>query len=379
MKVIQIVPGILDEASGTSHSVPGLCQALANKEIDLELHVNNGHKPGGASYKFYAHGCWNWPPRLDWSPKMSRAAREAARGADILHSHGLWNMANIYSGWAVRGTACRLVISPRGTLSYHAMSFSRWKKTIIYHLWQRRVLNHAACFHATSQAEYEAIRGIGLSAPVALIPNGIDVPDIGPRFSGKRKRMRRLLFLGRITPIKKIDNLLKAWLAIQEQHPDWELHITGVDDRGHESQMKMLAKQLGVERVTFTGPVYGKDKTRAFLEADLFVLPSCSENFGMAVAETLAHGVPAIVTKGAPWEGLDAQDCGWWIEIGVEPLIECLKDVFRQTRESLSRRGANGRKWMERDYSWTMVGDRMLMTYNWLLHGGAVPKWVRLE
>ncbi len=379
MKVVQIVPGIHQEASGTSHSVPALCQALANKNIDLELHVNNGHKPGGASYKFYAHGCWNCPPRLDWSPKMRRAAREAARGADILHSHGLWNMANIYAGWAARETNCRLVISPRGTLSYHAMNLSRWKKMIIWYTWQRRVLHGAVCFHATSLAEYEAIRQMGLRAPVAMIPNGVGLPAIAPGPTEKKDGIRRLLFLSRITPIKKIDNLLKAWLAIQGQHPDWELHITGVDDRGHESRMKMLARQLGVERVTFTGPVYGKDKTRTFLEADLFVLPTASENFGMAVAEALAHGVPVIVTKGAPWAEIESHQCGWWIDIGVAPLVAILRQVFGESRKSLALSGANGRKWMEREFSWPRVGDRMLMTYNWLLYGGTVPKWVRLE
>ena len=379
MKVVQIVPGILEKASGPSYSVPALCQSLVDRGVDLELHVNDGRKPEGSQYAFYAHGCWNWPPRLAISPAMHRAAKHAAAKADILHSHGLWNMANIYAGWAVRGNRCLFVASPRGTLNQHARNKFRLRKTAIWRLWQRSVLDSAKCLHATSAAECEAIRNKGLETPIAVIPNGIDIPDLSNVTIKKKSGMRRLLFLSRITPLKGIESLLEAWAAVQSKFHEWELHITGIDDRGHEALMKTLARRLKVERVSFTGPVYGVDKTCVLLEADLFVLASSTENFGMAVAEALAHGVPAIVAKGAPWEGLEAHDCGWWIDIGVEPLIECLKSALAESPKYLVDRGACGRKWMERDFSWAMVGEKMLKTYRWIVEGGCPPDWVRFD
>ena len=185
--------------------------------------------------------------------------------------------------------------------------------------------------------------------------------------------------MSRITPLKGIESLLEAWAAVQSKFPEWELHITGIDDRGHESLMKTLAKRLKVERVSFTGPVYGADKSRAFLEADIFILPSHTENFGMAVAEALAHGVPAIVAKGAPWQRIETHDCGWWIDIGVEPLVNCLKEALSKSEEDFATMGKRGREWMEKDFSWPQIGMKMKKTYQWILQGGEIPPWVRLD
>jgi len=376
MRVAEVVPGIHQQASGPAHSVPALCRVLAWQGVDLELHVNEGSKPEDASYRFHAHGKWYWPPRLDWSPAMRRAMRLCAERADIIHSHGLWNMANIYPGWAARRTDCRLVISPRGALSPAALRFSAPKKRIIWTLWQRRVVQQAVCLHATSEAEYVQIRRMHVKAPVTVVPNGIDLPDLSGRPAAGRRR-RRLLFLGRITRIKGIDNLLRAWTAVAPEFPDWELHITGCDDRGHLGEMKTLAAELKPERLEFAPAVYGREKSSAFLAADLFVLPSESENFGMAVAEALAHGTPAIVAKGAPWSGLERHGCGWWIDFGVEPLVECLRSALGESPEGLAERGVRGRDWMERDFSWSEIGTKILETYKWLLGEGDVPQCVR--
>lgn len=379
MKVVQVIPGIRELASGPSYSVPALCRSLAGDGVDLELHVGEGKEPPGANYRFFEHGKWNWPPRLDVSPAMRRATERAAKNADLLHNHSLWAMANIYVGWAAQRTGCPLVVSPRGTLNPYARNRSRWKKTLIWHLWQRKVLHRADCFHATSRAEADAIRSQGLTAPVAVIPNGVDLPDLSNGSVSGQPARRRLLFLSRITPIKALDHLLKAWADLEHRFPDWELQVTGIDDRGHAEKMKALAASLKLRRLRFTGPVYGADKTRAFLAADLFVLPSHSENFGMAVAEALAHSLPAVVTKGAPWQGLQTQDCGWWIDIGVEPLVECLRTALAETPQALKARGQRGRAWVRREFSWAGVARQMRDTYQWILDGGQPPQCVCLE
>ena len=100
-------------------------------------------------------------------------------------------------------------------------------------------------------------------------------------------------------------------------------------------QLQALAKDLRIERVTFSGPAYGYEKSQAYWSADLFVLPTHSENFGLVVAEALAHGVPAVVNKSAPWSGLEKEKCGWWVDVGVEPLTECLREAMSKSSEEL--------------------------------------------
>ncbi|TRZ88385.1 MAG: hypothetical protein D4R88_08100 [Methanosarcinales archaeon] len=97
------------------------------------------------------------------------------------------------------------------------------------------------------------------------------------------------------------------------------------------------------------------------------------------MAEALAHGVPVITTRGAPWKGLGEHGCGWWIDIGEEPLITCLKEAMSLSSDTLSAMGARGQEWMKRDFSWERIGRMMYQTYEWVLNGGQPPPWVILD
>ena len=142
-----------------------------------------------------------------------------------------------------------------------------------------------------------------------VIPNGIDIPNlhsdstaglVGDPDCGRR----RLLFLGRLHPIKGIELLLEAWKVLQDVHSDWGLTIAGKGDETYVASLQALTARLKLKRVEFTGPVYGAAKTRLYVASHLFVLPTFTENFGMAIAEAQAHALPVITTRGAPWSGL---------------------------------------------------------------------------
>jgi glycosyltransferase involved in cell wall biosynthesis len=310
---------------------------------------------------------------------MRRALSQDTREADVLHNNSLWMLPNVYPARAIRGTSCRLVTSPHGTLTSWALRHSYWRKRLMWLLAQGRAMRASHCFHATAESEFRDIRAAGLRGPVAIIPNGIDIgPE--PVCSPVGRERRRLLFLGRLHPIKGIDLLLRAWQRLEPRFPDWELRIVGKDeDNGYGAQLQQLGDSLGVRRVHFAGPAFGSQKTAQFQQADLFVLPSHSENFGIAVAEGLAHGLPAVVTKGAPWAELESRDCGWWIEQGADSLADCLKSAMALPSEQLRDRGRRGRRWMEQEFSWDHVGGMMLETYRWLLGGGTPPAIVRLQ
>ena len=377
LKVIQVVSRISDEASGPSYSVPRLSDALGQLGVEVHLHVLAPAPEPPPTYQTHSHPGWKFLKRLGVSPGMRRALRREAGAAEVIHNHGLWMMPNIYPEWAVRGTACRLVLSPRGMLSAWSLRRSAWKKRLMWYLGQGRFLHAAKCLHATAEIEYQEIRAAGLRAPVAIIPNGIDIPAASNGVAGGR---RRLLFLSRVNPKKGIDILLHAWQRVEPRFHEWELHIVGTSDPPtYQAQMQRLSDSLGVRRVCFPGPAFGPNKTRQYQQADLFVLPTHSENFGLAVAEALAHGLPAIVTKGAPWSGLETHDCGWWIEQGVDSLVDCLQSALALAPEKLREKGRRGRQWMEQEFSWDHVGRRMLQTYRWLVGGGAPPAWVLLN
>ncbi len=367
MKLVYVVPRIDQEAAGPSYSVPRLCQALAARGHQVELSCIAAREaiPG---VRLDLHPDWPILKRFEVSSSLARALRRKAGQVDIVHNHSLWSMVNVASGLVVPGCHAKLVTSPRGTLSPWALSRTHQLKRLLKPL-QWRALERADLLHATSEQELADIRAQGLRAPIAVIPNGIDVPaGLPARNEGER---RRVLFLGRIHPTKCIDRLLLAWRGLEAAHADWDLVVAGRGEEDYVRSLKELAKSQGLQRVSFVGPIYGSEKTVAYRNADLIVLPSHSENFGMVVAESLAHGCPVIASRGTPWDGLEREACGWWVEHDVETLATTMDAAMRLPRIHLQAMGERGRAWMQRDFSWDSVAERIEAAYGWLLSNGA--------
>lgn len=298
-----------------------------------------------------------------------------SRYSDVIHNHSLWSMVNVAAGWVVPGHCAKLVVSPRGTLSPWALSRSNAAKGLLWPL-QRRALEKAQLLHATSDSELGQIRALQFSAPVAVIPNGVDLPE------DQRKvpcDARTLLFLGRIHPTKCVDRLLHAWHVLHETHPNWRLLVAGPGDPSYVKFLKDLAESLTLKRIRFTGPLYGRDKFLAYSSAELFVLPSHSENFGMSVAEALAHSCPAVVSQGAPWAGLETEGCGWWIDHATSSLTHTLDEAMRRSPVELAKMGRRGREWMARDFAWDVVAQRMEQAYEWILGSNGRPEFIHVE
>lgn len=373
LKLIQVVPAITNEASGPSYSVRRLCDSLISLGVDVRLAALDWEPSANSPAYQRTFPLGIGPRRLGFSPHMRSWLETEAHTeqADLMHSHSLWMMPNVYPAAAVRGTKCKLIMSPRGALSVWALNHNRFRKRLFWRLFQERATQAADLFHATARSEYEDIRRVGLRQPVCVLPNGVDIP---PLIGVVRKR--RVLFLGRIHPKKGVDVLLRAWEAIQGRYDDWELQIVGPEGDAHSAAMRTLSSQLGLRRVSFAGPLFGAQKNRAYQEASVFVLPTNSENFGMTVAESLAAATPVIVTKGAPWQELREKGAGWWIDPGVDSLVACLGDALERSSSELRLMGDAGRQWMENEFSWCQISDRFLTTYKWLLHGGDRPSWV---
>ena len=301
-----------------------------------------------------------------------------------------------------------------------------FKKRIAWFLYQKRDLQTARVLHATSIAEAEHFRRLDLTQPIAIIPNGVEPPkenvesrkqkaelsglrtpnsDLSAVASAKaelRTSARTVLFVGRIHPVKGLMNLIRAWAAIQDKAEStkqkaeiselrsphsalrtaaaWRLVIAGGDEAGHTEKLKAESRELKLENsVEFVGPVEGAKKWELYRSADLFVLPSHSENFGLVVAEALASGVPVITTKGTPWQELETHRCGWWIDIGAEPLVRALREALSLSDAERQEMGARGRQLTESKYTWPKVAQQMKSVYEWVLGTGPRPECVLLK
>jgi glycosyltransferase involved in cell wall biosynthesis len=377
ISVGHVIDSVADEASGPSYSVPGLCEALARHGDEVRLFTISDKITGAARYRHEQFDQdWKTVPVLR-KVRASRALYEAldrfAADLNVFHTHGLWLMANIYPAWVAQHYKLPFIVSPRGMLGQGALRFSRFRKLAFWYALQGSALRSATCFHATSEQEYRDVRAAGLHQPVAIVPNGIDLPSEGAIVKAA-DGPRTLLFLGRIHPKKGIDTLIEAWSKLEDKFPDWRLKIVGpLANNDYAKKLQRMIDGEGLARAKFAGPLYGASKSEAYATAALFILPTLDDNFAMTVAEALAHGTPVISTKGAPWQNLETNGCGWWIDHGVSALVSVLDLAMSIDRQRLAEMGQAGRVWMERDFSWNSVARSMDSVYRWLTGSGEQP------
>ena len=385
MKTIVVVPRVSAESSGPSYSVPGLCRGLKAVGCDVSLHFAGTRPNRNFDYAATAYPIVNWPnKRLCRAPSMLTALQKACQNADIIHNNSLWLYPNVYPAWAKRGTPCKLVTAPRGTLAKWSLEYHWLQKRLFGWYAQHKAMAATDMWHATCEKEYQEIREAGYSQPVAIVPVGMDLPEIDIYNKAKhesgaagRKGMRKLVFFGRIHKVKGIDNLVMAWGRIAGRFLGWELVIAGPDG-GFKGDLQGLIDNGKIPRTSFTGEINGTDKYAFLASADLFALPSHTENFAVTVAESLACGTPVVVSKGTPWSGVAANGCGMWVDADVETLAAALEEMMSLDDVKRNEMGLCGREWMRRDFGWESIGMKMKIAYEWLLNGGEPPEWVRI-
>jgi glycosyltransferase involved in cell wall biosynthesis len=256
------------------------------------------------------------------------------------------------------------------------MANGKIKKRLAWHIFQRRDLRLADAFRATSEMEAEEIRRHGYTQPIAVIPNGVVTPE--PTTSTETNRPKKvMLFLSRVHPKKGLENLFMAWKKAKMSE-EWILKIVGPVSPAYRDSLEQKIHLLDLsEAIHFFPPTDDEDKWDYYREADLFVLPSFSENFGIVVAEALVAGTPVLTTTGTPWNDLTRDGIGWVVEPTVESLFNGLMEVRGRSIDSLSEMGINARKWATARFSWQEVGKEMSCFYEWLVNRGERPNSVR--
>jgi len=384
-RVVHVVHSLAVEFGGPAFSVPEL--ALAQSDLISEVRLL--HRFPGAGDSIAAEDLL--ASRAGHRLLVERLSRwgqlDSAIGeADLVHVHGLWEITAYRAVRSASRHGVPYVIAPSGALRPDAIRRKGLKKRIALALEFRRRLQQAAALHATSLQEAREMRALGLELPIAAIPIGIHIDQfsgsadsdlLGSRWPELRGK-RRLLFLGRIHPIKGLENLAAAWGLVAPEAKDWQLVIAGPDEGGYRKRVEGALSDAGVaDRTTFTGEIRGEDKVRLLRESDGLVLPSFSENFGFCVCEALASGLPVIASRDTPWEGIEAERCGYWVESAIAPLADGIRKLVHLEDRERRAKGERGRAWVEREFTAEASARALTALHSWIL-GGSRPDCVHL-
>jgi len=369
---VRVLSGVSRNEGGLFYSVRWLSQATRQLDVNIQLvsHIDEYTDEDLPLWSPIVVELYHGYGPLLGSFRLRSILRSS--GADLLHVHGLW----LDRQWAAfqwqKKTGRPVVISPRGMLDPWAVRNSAWKKKLVGALFANESLRSATCIHALCRSEADSIRAYGLKNPIAIIPNGVELPDL--ESPPGRADKKKLLFLGRIHPKKGLKELLEAWAMFQRQQgkrdTDWKLMIAGWDDGGYESGLKQLAGQTGtVDSVEFVGPQFGADKDLLLRSVDAFILPSFSEGLPMSVLEAWSYGLPVIMTDQCNLpEGFEAGAA-----LRVEPAVGAISDGLMQLADmeqgDLAAMGTKGRKLVERSYTWDQIATEMKAVYEWCLGG----------
>lgn len=372
MKQLHVVMDLSIRSGGQARAALHYAQANASAGAEVTLYVVN--PTDDTLEDIRVSGCFRvvYARRL----KMIHMFSCLARGTfDMVHLHGTWSPMLVFVSLIARAFRLPYLVSPHGCLEPWALNHRRTKKLIALALYQRHVLCKAAMLVATAEQELRSIHRQSINTPVAVIPLGVDLPDVSiPSI----KLAKRILFMSRIHPVKGLIELVSAWALVRQS--GWTVVIAGPDEGGHEAAVKAQIRLLGLEGdFLFTGLVEGEAKEQLFAECDFFILPSHSENFGMVVAEALARSLPVITTTGTPWELLQTRGCGWWVSPDVDGLALALSQALNMSKSELNQMGIRGRELVSQEFAWEKIGMMAFEATDWVLNKSApVPKFINV-
>lgn len=420
MRILHYIPSI-DESSGGV----GAYMQLLSRDLGArcELHVVT-HR---SERMLTLENCELHFIPLNKNPFTNKSKREFLEllvtiQPDVFHTNCCWMPQSARTAiWAKRA-GYKVVYTPHGMLEPWIMQRHYWtKKKPAILLFQKLGIQMADIIHATAESEKANLMALGWNKKIRVIPNCVRVDEIEMKQSWERKK--NILFLSRVHVKKGINFLIEAVGKVngnedvndndnqnenqndnenenvnvdvnvnEDQNENenenvnvrstlvaslaknvnvslngYTITIAGMGEEAYVDELKRMAARLGVaDMFRFVGSVYGEDKWRLYQEADVFVLPTHSENFGIVVAEALASGTPVITTTGTPWEELNTEHCGWWVPVGTEPLVKALQAFLQTDEEELKRMGENGRRLIEKKYSATTIAEQFVSLYEML-------------
>lgn len=312
------------------------------------------------------------PYSLHYSPGVSKYLKSTEH-IDVASFQNLWLWNCAKAAQYCSNVGVPYMIAPRGTMNQVAMNVSQYKKIIAKYWFAKQFIDAAHCFQALTPKEYEAIRAYGIRQPIAVIPNGISIPngnppskDLLPTILHGKKIM---LFLGRLHPIKNIENLLKGWAALKDnQRADWHLVIAGSGTPSYEKELTKLCAKLKItDQVLFPGFIAESEKSKWFGNADAFVLPSFSEGMPMAALEAMSYRIPCIFSSACNIPDAFVANAALECDTTCTSITITLEEMISKDEGQIKNMQKNALALVEQKFSWNIVANQLVEVYQWMI------------
>jgi glycosyltransferase involved in cell wall biosynthesis len=368
-----------------------MCEALAGRNVRVSLYSSNVARDdrlfsfkspdvldvpldrpvevNGVSIHYFPT---RWPHRFAFSPPMMRRLRQTIQEFDLVHIHSLYVYPTLIAAHYARQFRVPYLIRPHGTLHPYLRRRRRFRKALYHAAIERRNLDHAAAIHYTSIQEMRAAESVHLGARGIVIPLGIapvEFANLPPRgkFRERHPQLRHkrlVVFLGRLTRVKGLDLLIPAVASVIRQIDDVHLVIAGPDDEGYGAVLSGLLAQAGIDKhTTRVGMLHGQEKLELLVDTDVWVLPSRMENFGMAVVEAMACGLPVVISDQVDiHHEVRSANAGLIVACKVDEIAAALARLLRNPSLGSALGGA-ARQLVKSRFGWEAVTDQLLTTY----------------
>ena len=361
MKIMHYIPSIDRIAGGTSTYMQVLAKGLGElADVHIITHASENPLP--------IENCIIHNVSV-YNPINSRFKNEVSKlfdviKPDLVHVNCCWMPACAFIQQMAQKRNIKVVLTPHGMLEPWIIKRHYWtRKLPALLLYQKAAIQNADCIQSAAESERDNLMKLGYNTNIKIVRLGIDADGIELKKSWKKTR--QILFLSRVHVKKGINFLIEAASVLREELKGYKILVAGEGDADYVAAMKQMIGERGLQDIIqLIGGVYGDEKWRLFQSSDFFVLPTHSENFGLAIAESLASGTPVITTVGTPWNDLNETKSGAWIEIGTQPLIDTFRKFLALSDEELERMGRNGRKLIEEKYSSRVMAKEMMEVYS---------------
>ena len=380
MKVLQTISNLSRHSGGISTCTYDLLSAMQELDIHVDLLALQKQEPVGKNK--------NWLKMLPndavgpyaYSRNMHRFLKQS--DYDLYHTNGLWLYCNHITCEMARRKQKPYVITPHGMLYPEALARSYWKKWPLLKIFFEKDILQSACIQVTCQQELKYVREFGYRGPIAIIANPANLPPylseiaVAKSIWMKNEQPRKIGFLGRLHPIKKVENLLYG-ISLLKQPTDVQLIILGKGEEGYENFLRKETRRLELTNVKFHGFVNGREKYEQLARLSCLFVPSDFENFGMIVTEALSVCTPVMASLGTPWEELNTKNCGWWVDRTPENIAMVIREVISMSSENLLAMGKRGRTLIEEKYSAKQASTQMENLYQWLTEKKSCPDFIQ--
>ncbi|MGF1542373.1 MAG: hormogonium polysaccharide biosynthesis glycosyltransferase HpsP [Pleurocapsa sp.] len=385
MRILQIVPSFSLVYGGPSQMVRGFSSALAKQGVEITLLTTNTDGDAGQTpldvplgqpiqqdnYQVIYFPCSPFR-RYKFSLDLLQWLDDHALQYDLAHIHALFSPVSTAAATVARWKHLPYIMRPLGTLDPADLQKKRQLKQIYGWLWEKPNLAGAAAIHFTSQQEAEISHRFGAKTNDLIIPLGVDIPQLPDKGMARQqlgidRDIPIILFMSRIDRKKGLNLLLPALEKLQATGWDFHFILAGGNpqDPDYETQIQSaIALSSLQQRTTITGFVKGEIKLALLQDADLFVLPSYYENFGIAVAEAMATGTPVVISNGIHiWREIEQGQAGWITDCDIDKLTDALTLALRSP-QLRQQRGVNARQLVQQQYNWQAIAKQTVKAYS---------------